>query len=197
MAKTDTRLRMIHSALELFHQNGVNATSLDQVLAHSQTGKSQFTHYFKNKEGLIHAVLRYLHESIEGGHTPTGYTLNSWSDLDRWFQSYIDFQKSVDCEKSCPVGTIAADITNDQPLLREDVQIFLDWARGQLAHFFTKKKAAKQIKPGANPEALADFCISIMQGGMLLSKMRRDTRMFKNAAKEALTYIHSLRVLKN
>ncbi|KYG68706.1 hypothetical protein AZI87_05600 [Bdellovibrio bacteriovorus] len=194
--KSDTRLRMINAALELFHRQGVNATSIDQILAQSETGKSQFSHYFRNKDGLIHAVLQFLHEVIRSGQTPTGYNIQTWKDLENWFQTYIDFQKSVKFECSCPIGTIGADISNEQELLRQDVRLFLEWSRGQLTRFFAEKKAAGELVSSAKPEPLADFCISIMQGGMLLTKMKRDPDMFENAAAQALNYIKSLRTKK-
>ncbi|MCA9399346.1 MAG: TetR/AcrR family transcriptional regulator [Candidatus Omnitrophica bacterium] len=49
-----TRERMLRTAFDLFHQKGVNATSVDEVLEKSGTGKSQFYYYFKSKEGLVH-----------------------------------------------------------------------------------------------------------------------------------------------
>jgi len=192
--KPDTRTRMIEAAMDLFHQQGVNATSIDQVLARSDTGKSQFSHYFKTKDGLIHAVLDYLSRLVRGGDSPSSYELKSWQDLDRWFQQYIDFQKSVNCERSCPLGTIGNDLGNDQELLRMEVRLFLEWARGKLARFFAERQAAGELDPAARPEELADFCISIMQGGMLLAKMKRDTDMFENAAAQASAYLRSLRI---
>ena len=54
----ETRLRIIRAAADLFHKQGVRATSPDQILEASGTGKGQFYHYFKNKEGLIHEVLQ-------------------------------------------------------------------------------------------------------------------------------------------
>jgi len=45
-----------------------------------------------------------------------------------------------------------------------------------------------------DPEALADFCIAVMQGGMLLTKINRNSDMFENAAGQARAYIKSLRV---
>lgn len=192
--KIDARLRMINAALDLFQLHGVNATSVDLVLSESKTGKSQFTHYFKTKEGLVHAVLQYLHEVIESGQAPTGYNVKSWKDLDHWFQSYIDFQKSVNFERSCPIGTIGNDVTNEQDLLRQDIRIFLSWSRSQLTQFFIEKKAKGEMVPTSNPEGLADFCISIMQGGMLLTKIKREPDMFENAKAQALQYIKSLRV---
>src|SRR4051812_17019537 len=95
--KQNSKLRMINSALDLFHRYGVNGTSVDQVLKKSNTGKSQFTHYFKTKEGMVSSVIQYLHEMIQSGQTPTGYEIKSWRDFENWFQQYIDFQESVDC----------------------------------------------------------------------------------------------------
>ncbi|MEQ8350992.1 MAG: TetR/AcrR family transcriptional regulator [Leptospiraceae bacterium] len=190
---TDSRTRMIEGALDLFHRQGVNATSVDQILAASNTGKSQFSYYFKNKDGLILAVLQYLHELIRSGQTPTGYDINTWDEFDHWFQQYIDFQRSVDFQRSCPLGTIGTDIPEGKELLRQEVQSFLEWSRGRLSRFFAERKAADEMVPGVDPDSLADFCISIMHGGMLLTKMKRSSDMFEHAAFEALNYIRSLR----
>lgn len=192
--KPDTRTRMIEAALDLFHRQGVNATSIDEVLALSHTGKSQFSHYFKTKDGLIQASLEYLSKVIRSGESPSSYEIKTWEDMERWFQQYIDYQKAVDFERSCPLGTIGNDISNEQPMLRMEVRLFLEWARGKLARFFAERQAAGELQPSAQPEALADFCISIMQGGMLLTKMKRDSDMFEHAAAQANAYIKSLRV---
>src|ERR1700743_1475358 len=93
--KRTARLRMIDAALDLFHRFGVNGTSVDQVLEKSKTGKSQFTHYFKTKEGMVSSAIQHLHKMIQTGQTPTGYDVKSWSDLEGWFQKYIEFQESI------------------------------------------------------------------------------------------------------
>lgn len=193
MKQSNAHERMIEAALELFHLQGVNATSIDQILTRSDTGKSQFTHYFKTKEGLVHAVLQYLHEVIKSGKTPTGYNVKTWDNMYLWFDKYIDFQKSVSFKKSCPIGTIGNDITQNQNLLRQDVRLFHEWSHGQLARFFAERKAANELKAEANPDELADFCIAVMQGGMLLTKIHRDPATFQSAKNQALNYITSLR----
>jgi TetR/AcrR family transcriptional regulator, transcriptional repressor for nem operon len=192
----DTKQNMMSAALELFHKQGVNATSIDQILARSETGKSQFTYYFKNKDGLIRATLHFLTDVIKSGQAPTGYEINSWQDMEKWFQNYIEFQKSVEFELSCPIGTIANDLNSEQEILRQDVRLFLEWSRGKIARFFAERKAAGEFEGKVNPDSLADFCISVMQGGMLLTKMKRDSDMFENAAKEALQYLRMLRKKK-
>jgi AcrR family transcriptional regulator len=183
---------MIDAALDLFHRFGVNGTSVGQVLKNSGTGKSQFSHYFETKEGMVRFVIQHLSELIQTGQTPTGYDIKSWKDFESWFQKYIDYQESVRCERSCPIGTIGGDLTNEKQA-RRDVLEFLEWSREKLKCFFRERKAAGELIPEANPKELADFCISIMQGGMLLSKMRRDTEMFVNAASQAKKYVRSLK----
>lgn len=185
---------MIGAAIDLFHRHGVNGTSVDQILAASGTGKSQFTHYFKTKDGLVRAAVKQLHEVIKSGEAPTGYELKTWKDLDGWFQSYIDFQRSVECRRSCPLGTIGSDLTDDQELARHELLLFFEWSRGKLARFFAERQAAGELSGSVDAEKLADFCICVMQGGMLVSKVRRDTLMFENAASQALQFIRAFRL---
>lgn len=194
MTKLETKDKMVHAAIDLFHRQGVNATSVDQILAASGTGKSQFTHYFKNKEGLIHAALTHLHHVISSGEALTGYDITSWAQMNRWFQDFIDFQRSVNFERSCPIGTIGNDVAGNQENLRQDLLDFFSWSRGRLAQFFEARKRAGELPKKVDPEALADFCITIMQGGMLLTKINRSSDMFENAAGQAQAYIKSLRM---
>jgi len=113
--------------------------------------------------------------SLETGQVPTGYNVRTWDDMDAWFRKYVDFQKGVACILSCPLGTIGNDLTDEQELLRQDVRLFLEWCHGQLTRFFAERKAAGELVPSADPDGLADFCFALMEGGMLVTKIKRDT----------------------
>src|ERR1700751_3253170 len=89
----ETRLRIIRSAADLFHKQGVGATSPDQIIEASGTGKGQFYHYFKSKEGLVHEVLQTYLDHITKGTALLSYEIKSWQDLERWFSSNIELQK--------------------------------------------------------------------------------------------------------
>src|ERR1700756_5816653 len=69
----ETRLRIIRAAADLFHKQGAGATSPDQVIEASRTGKGQFYHYFKSKEGLVHAVLQTYLVEIKNGASQVNY----------------------------------------------------------------------------------------------------------------------------
>ena len=46
------------------------ATSPDEIIEASRTGKGQFYHYFKSKEGLVHEVLQAHLDAIRNGTAP-------------------------------------------------------------------------------------------------------------------------------
>lgn len=185
---------MIETAFDLFHKKGIVSTSVDDILDASGTGKGQFYHYFKNKDDLIHEVLKYFHEHLKNNQLPgNNINIETWDDLERWFGFFLDFQKSVECQRSCPVATIAADLQNGQELLRQDVRLIFEFTRHFLTRFFAAQKAKGELPASADPEALACLCFSIQQGGMLITKIERDESVFLKASNTALGFIHSMR----
>ena len=192
-SQSNARLRMIQAAQELFHRQGIHATSIDQILQRSGTGKSQFAHYFKNKDGLVHAVLQHLHAWLGSDEAPVNYRIGTWEDLEAWFRFFVRAQRWLGCDRACPVGTIGNDLSEQQEALRQDVRLIYEWIREQLAVFFAARSAHGELDVGVDPEALADFCIVTVQGGLLLGKIQRDSTTFQNAVNHALAYLESLK----
>ena len=189
----DSRQRMLRAAHELFHRQGIHATSVDQILQKSGTGKSQFAHYFKNKDGLVHEVLQNIHAWLRGPEAPVNYNIRSWQDLDAWLRFFVNAQQRHGCDRACPVATIGNDLNEEQILLRQDVRLIFEWIRGQLTRFFSERRALGEIGDGEDPEALADFCMVTIQGGLLTAKITRDSTPFANAVKHAIDHLHSVR----
>ncbi len=190
----NSRQKMIEVALDLFHQKGVVATSIDDILEKSRTGKSQFYHYFKSKEGLVHEVLQYFYNLVKSNQLPYDSNIETWEDLEKWFKGFIDFEKAVRYEKGCPIATIGNDVTNDQELLRQDIKLIFEFNRHCLAKFFASMKARGELPKLSDPEALADLCFSIQQGGLIISKVERDHTTFERSVTQILNLIKSLRV---
>jgi AcrR family transcriptional regulator len=60
-----TRYQLLLAALELFAIEGVNATSIRRITAHAGAANQSAVHYhFRNKDGLIRAVLDYVNEQL-------------------------------------------------------------------------------------------------------------------------------------
>jgi AcrR family transcriptional regulator len=194
MKKSNTRLKMTQVALDLFHQKGINATSVDEILEKSGTGKSQLYHYFKNKDGLIYEVLQYFYGQLKNNQLPVKLDIETWEDLERWLKFFVDFERSINCERSCPIGTIGNDLSNSQEPLRQEVKLIFEFTRHSLAKFFSSMRTKGKLPKSVNPEALAALCFTVQQGGLLISKIERDYAPFEEAVTQLLKLLKSLRI---
>lgn len=185
----ETRLRIIRTAADLFHKQGVGATSPDEIIEASGTGKGQFYHYFGSKEGLIHEVLQVYLEEIKTGTARISYEIASWDDLERWFLSHVEMQKSFRMTRGCPFGTVGNEVTERDELIRQDLSLIFEVVKNKLARFFVKEKALGRLSREANEEHMADFCLGAVQGAMLLGKVRRNSQPVETIVKEALTHL--------
>lgn len=144
----ETRFRIIQVAADLFHKQGVHATSPDEMIEASNTGKGQFYHYFKNKEGLVHEVLQTHLEAIRAGTAPLKYEIESWEDLDGWFMAHVDLQKHFRMTRGCPFGTIGNEVTENDELIRQDFSLIFEVVKNKLSSFFISEKARGSLTHG-------------------------------------------------
>ncbi len=187
----DTRLRIIRTAADLFHQKGARSTSPDEIIEASRTGKGQFYHYFKSKEGLIHEVLQTYLEEIKAGTSRVDYEIDSWRDLEKWFLDNLELQKSYDMTRGCPFGTLGNEATPNDELIRQDVSLIFEVIKNKLAAFFVKEKAKGRLAGKANEERMADFCIATIQGAMLMGKIKRSSQTVETTVQEAVAHLKS------
>jgi TetR/AcrR family transcriptional regulator, transcriptional repressor for nem operon len=185
----ETRLRIIRVAADLFHKQGVRATSPDEIIEASSIGKGQFYHYFKSKEGLVHQVLQAHLDAIKTGTAPVNYEIASWQDLERWFVENLELQKRFGMTRGCPFGTVGNELTIDDELVRQDLALIFALVQSKIAAFFIREKANGRLVVDAIEERLADFCIATIQGAMLMGKIQRDSRPVETTVTEALAHL--------
>jgi TetR/AcrR family transcriptional repressor of nem operon len=189
MRGAETRLRIIRTAADLFHKQGVRTTSPDEIIEASRTGKGQFYHYFKSKEGLIHELLQVQLEAIKSGNAPIQYEITSWKDLERWFLTQIELQKSFGMTRGCPFGTIGNEVTENDQLIRQDLGLIFEVVKHKLAAFFIREKSRGRLARNSDENAMADFCIATIQGAMLLGKISRSSQAVEAIVHNALAHL--------
>ena len=57
--RRSTKSKIVKAAWTIFHKNGYEQTTVDEIIAASKTSKGTFYHYFKGKEALLN-TLSYL-----------------------------------------------------------------------------------------------------------------------------------------
>lgn len=189
---TNSKLRMIRAAADLFHKQGVHLTAPEEVVKAAGATMNQFYHHFANKEGLVHDVLLTYYEAIRNADGPVNsvnYEISTWGDLEKWFLAHIKLQKRFQMKRGCPFGTVGNELIGEEGAVREDLSRIFELVKGRLAAFFAKEKSEGRLAKNVSAELLADFCIATIQGAMLLGKVKKDSKPVETTVREALAHL--------
>ena len=130
-----------------------------------------------------------LPHTIRSGAAPLNYEIKSWRDLEGWFLAQIELQESFGMTRGCPFGTIGNEVTQNDELIRQDLNLIFEVVRNKLAAFFIHEKAKGRLSRNGNENELADFCIATIQGAMLMGKIKRNSRPAAASVREAMAHL--------
>jgi len=66
----DARERLIHAGIEIFAENGFNATTTRMLADKARVNLSAIPYYFRSKEGLYHATVEHIADVLATHLTP-------------------------------------------------------------------------------------------------------------------------------
>ena len=184
-----TKARIVELAAALMYERGVSATSIEDVLTASGTGKSQLYHYFSSKEELVAEVLRHQLQQVL--QQQSLFHLDTWECISAWFQAMVDMQQDQRSYRGCPLGSIVSEVVDQgEPLRSQAADAFTRW-ESALVEGLRTMQARGRLRDDADPYALAESTIAVLQGGYLLSSTKRDIRPMRNALAAALGQLKS------
>ncbi len=188
---TETRDRILISAADLIHERGVASTSIDDILAASGTGKSQFYFYFGSKDELVRNVLHHNLKAILDTQESLSKGLSTWKGIKVWLDGIADSYARQDLVGGCRLGSLAAEMAErDEELRLALADAFSRW-ESFLEAGLQAMKARGVLRPGADPSALTDATMASIQGGYLLSTTKKDIRPMRNALQAAYAHLRS------
>ncbi len=65
--ESPTRDRLLQAAMDVFAERGYHGTTVDDIVAASESSKGAFYHYFPSKQGIFLKLLDQLVEMVEAG----------------------------------------------------------------------------------------------------------------------------------
>lgn len=179
-----TRAAIIDAAATIMYQRGVSASSLDDVLTAAGCGKSQLYHYFTDRSELVQAVIDRQLELILANQ-PALNKVDSWAGLRRWADQILDKHRVPGGPFACPLGSMAAELKNDEAYLPALDAAFDRW-EAALAAGLKKMRERGQLRRSADPHRLAAALLAALQGGMLSARVHNDITPLEDAVDNAL-----------
>lgn len=165
-----TRAAIIDAAAQMMYQKGVAATSLDDILAASSTGKSQLYHYFKDRSELVKAVVERQTELVLAAQ-PTLTQIDSMDGVEQWAQAILANHDVPGGPFGCPLGSMAAELKNDP------------------AYQLIRMQDRGHLDPHEDPQRLAAAVLATLQGGMLMGRATMDITVLRDSLEMALDSI--------
>lgn len=187
-----TRDRIVRVAAGLIQDSGVAGTSIEDVRRVAGVSGSQMTHYFVDKRSLVRAVVAWQADDALARHRlPELGELDSFAALDLWVELTIARQQLVDCRGGCCLGSLAGELAETDDDTRHDLADgFARW-EGLFRHGLRLMKRRGELRGDANPDELAAGLLAALQGGMLITKAKRDIRPVEAALRAMVAHVRS------
>jgi AcrR family transcriptional regulator len=187
-----TRERIVASAARLIQEQGIAGTTTEAVRDAAGVSSSQFYHYFKDKMALVRAVIAYQADTVIGAQAEFLGHLDSMRALRRWRNLLLKIQRGVRCEGGCPLGSLSSEIAEIRPEFRVDLDAaFRRWEDGIRSGLRSMYQRG-DLREEADPDRLATALLAAVQGGYLLTQIRRNTKPLESAVDAVLDHIESL-----
>ncbi|MFF7979880.1 TetR/AcrR family transcriptional regulator [Streptomyces sp. NPDC007901] len=188
-----TRERIIEAAAELIYEHGAQNTNNEQIREAAGVSGSQLTRHFPTKEALVRAVLAWQADNIVARHqAPELGELDSFAALHQWADSYIASQDML--RGGCTFGSLAAEVVKTEPSHREAVADGFERWQALFRRGLSKMRERGELRPEADPAALAHLLTAAFQGGALLDQAAEDSTPLRDALYGVLAYIESFAV---
>lgn len=171
-----TRQKIIETAAKLIYKNGVNGTSVDDVLSASGTGKSQFYHYFTNKDHLVKELIQFHVSSLPAAKPELLAGLGCLAGIEIWLDQILQDQRDGLYVDGCPIGNLASEMSGQSEDLRLNLQATFSHWETSLTDGLKAMKVKGQLKPDSTPDDLAMFIVAAIEGALLLSKTVKGTK---------------------
>jgi len=184
-----TRDRILQAAAELLAEKGAAGMSLDDVRARTGASRSQLYHYFDDRDDLVHAVIDVTTDAVLGRQGELLDHLDSWAGIDRWFDFMVQHQTEQQARGGCPIGSLAGQLAESDPAARTAIAAGLERWETHLRDGLIRMKTRGKLRNDADPATLATATMASIQGGLLLTQVRRDPNQLRvalNAARNNL-----------
>lgn len=185
-----TRERIVAAAAQSMFERGVARTSLHEVKAAAGVSSSQLYHYFADKQALTLAVIEHQTQAILAGQEPLLSKLDSIESLRAWRDLLVAIQRSLHFEGGCPIGSIGAELAETDAQARAEVADGFDRWERSIREGLRAMHARGELR--GDPDELALATLAALQGGLLLTQIRREPSPLEAALDAIIDHIASL-----
>jgi AcrR family transcriptional regulator len=189
-----TRERIVAAAAGLMAKRGVARTTLEDIQEAAAVSTSQMYHYFADKGDLVAAVVDFQTDQVLAVQHLGLDQLECLDDLCRWRDIMVDMVRGLGCVGGCPIGSLANELTEIDPLARAQLaRSFAQW-ENMIRDGLKVIAQRGELPVGTDVNVVALAMLAAIQGGLLLSQIRRETAPLEAAVDTMIEHLRTLGV---
>jgi TetR/AcrR family transcriptional repressor of nem operon len=185
-------MRIVAAAADLIYTRGEAQTSIRDVKAAAGISGSQMTHYFPDRDSLIHAVVEYrAREVVEFLGQPGIEDLDTLKKLRRWGRLTVDAQRARGTQGGCVLGSLVAQLSERDEVARRGIAAGFEAWTDALAAGLARIKQSGELGRRADPHKLAVGLLASLQGGYTMAQATQDMAPMETAVRSAIAHIET------
>ena len=165
--------RLVFAAMKLFAEKGYGSTSVQDILREAGANAGSLYHAFPTKQDVLLAVLGMYRDGIRPMLLEP-----AWVEVDdpieRIFAllaAYRGMLERTDCTYGCPIGSLALELHEPDPPVRELLAANFDGWVAAVAECL--EAAEDRLPPNTDTKALGQLVLTVMEGGVMQSRTHR------------------------
>lgn len=195
MNATDTRERILEKNAEAIHINGFQGTRTDKVIAELGITKGAFYHYFPDKLAMGYAII----DEILYPHY-----ISAWTHLENYAGNPVDgvlegiehIRKTCNEQTvgyGCPLNNLIQEMSPLDEGFRTRLNRIVDKEIEVMAAAFAKAQEMGEMVDFIEPQALAYFVFSGLEGSFTIGKIKQSKTVFDASVNQLVQYLNSLK----
>lgn len=184
-----TRQRIVEGAAAEIRSVGVAMITLDDVMARTQTSKSQLFHYFPGgKDQLLLAVAAFESQAVLDDQQPYLSELTSWAAWQRWRDAVVDRYRRQGT--SCPIAVLMSEIGRTTPGAQTlTARLITTWHQEISVGIRSMQRQGK-IAAAIDADRDAAALIAGIQGGVGIMLATGDLSYLEAALDQGIAVLH-------
>jgi TetR/AcrR family transcriptional regulator, transcriptional repressor for nem operon len=168
----ETRREIIRKAAPIFNQRGYEGAALSDLMRATGLEKGGIYRHFESKEQLAAEAFDYAwRQTLDARIHDLGTVPNAVDRLRQLVANFFDRRGII--PGGCPLLNTAVDTDDGNPVLRNRARKALRRLHAYINSVIRKGIKAREIRRTIDPNKLATFMISSLEGAVMVYRLQR------------------------
>jgi AcrR family transcriptional regulator len=183
------RDRIIATAAELFHNNGYNATGIDQILKAARATKGSFHHHFGSKKEIALAVIKdivapkFNRRMID----PVVHAAQPLDAIRRVIRNLRTQGSTDDLLTGCPINNLASELALQDRQIQGSLSVLFDRWQDEWTKALRSQSDLKAQTGFKSARQLALYIVAAIEGAQAMAKAQQSREPLDAALKHLET----------